>query len=181
MKFLSFEFRVPGLQALRLLALPAAYCLILTAPAFSASPTEIGGNAAQKAEEGREESLVQFLEKKKKEMDNRESELNDREARLDLLSKEIEMKISELSKLREKIEGYLKKLNAIDVKKTEHLIKIYESMPPKEAAARVEQLDNDTAILVLSGMKQRTAGKVMSFIEPGKAAELSKGLVKRFK
>lgn len=131
-----------------------------------------------KAGSGREESLVELLEKRNKELDRRETELNEREARLNQVNQEIEAKIAKLSKLRQENEGYFKKMDASEAEKVANLVKIYEAMPPKDAAARIDELDEDTALLILSRMKQRAVAKILSIIEPTRAASISKGLVK---
>lgn len=153
------------------------YCLLLTG-----TPILAGSSPENKtAPESKEETLLQLIENKKKELDAREVELNEREKRLNQLNQDIETKIAQYKKMLREMDGYFKKMDAAEAEKVSHLVKIYESMPPKDAASRIEQLDEDTAVLVLSRMKQRSAAKVMSFIEPGLAAGLSRGLVKTFK
>ncbi len=161
------------------------YCPLFTGLASAASPIEDGiAKAAapkatqEKTDKGKEESLVELLEKRNKELDRREAELNEREARLNQVNQEIEAKIARLSKLRQENEGYFKKMDASEAEKVANLVKIYEAMPPKDAAARIDELDEDTALLILSRMKQRAVAKILSIIEPTRAASISKGLVK---
>ena len=163
----------------------AIHCSLFTVPAFAASSTAEGiakaveTKAEQgKADIGKEESLVQLLEKRNRELDKRETDLNDREARLNQVNLEIDAKIAGLSKLRMENESYFKKMDAAEVEKVANLVKIYEAMPPKDAAARIKEFDDEMALLVLSSMKQRAVAKILSIIEPDRAAILSKGLVK---
>lgn len=180
MRVSSFKFQVSSI------VLASCILQLATNTVFSASPIEEGiakaavAKTGQEKDRGKEESLVELLENRNKELDKREIELNEREARLKQVSQEIEAKIARLGKLREESEGYFKKIDAVEAEKIAHLVKIYESMPPKDAAARMEQLDEDTAILVLSKMKQRAAAKVLALIEPGLAAGLSRGVIKPF-
>ncbi len=161
------------------------HCSLFTVPAFAES--SIAGGIAKaaeskaeqgKADSGKEESLVQLLEKRNRELDKRENDLNDREARLNQVSLEIDAKIASLSKLRLENESYFKKMDAAEAEKVANLVKIYEAMPQKDAAARIKEFDDETALLVLSSMKQRAVAKILSIIEPDKAAKLSKGLIK---
>lgn len=158
---------------------------LFTVPAFADTSIAegIAKAAAHKAEQektdkGKEESLVELLEKRNKELDKREADLLEREARLNQVSLEIDAKIAKLSKLRQENESYFKKMDAAEVEKVANLVKIYEAMPPKDAAARIKEFDDETALLVLSNMKQRAVSKILSIIEPDRAATLSKGLVK---
>lgn len=172
------------LSCLLFVSLFTLHSSLFTSLSFSASPIEEGiakasvHRGGQEKEMGKEESLVELLENRNKELDKREAELNEREARLKQLSREIEAKIARLSKLREESESYFKKIDAAEAGKIAHLVKIYEVMPPKDAAVRMEQLDEDIAILILSKMKQRAAAKVLALIEPGLAAGLSRGVIK---
>lgn len=189
----SYEFRVtsfelkPASFVLRLASVFLASCILQLASNTVFAESSIAEGIAKavesKAEQGKagigkEESLVELLEKRNKELDRKEAELNEREARLNQVNQEIEAKIGRLSKLRQENEGYFKKMDAAEAEKVANLVKIYEAMPPKDAAARIDELDEGTALLILSRMKQRAVAKILSIIEPARAASISKGLVK---
>lgn len=132
-------------------------------------------------EKSAELTLVQLLEKKKAELDAKETELKEREARLNQLSQEIEAKIAKYSKVTQELEGSYKKRNAAEEEKVSGLVKIYESMAPKDAAARIQELDEDIALLIFSKMKQKVAAKILALIEPARAADLSQSMVRTSK
>jgi flagellar motility protein MotE (MotC chaperone) len=50
---------------------------------------------------------------------------------------------------------------------------MYEKMDPVQAASLLASLEEELAIGILSGMKSRSAGKVLNNIEKQKAARLS--------
>lgn len=148
-----------------------------------AKSDEKTGHNTETAKSGREEGksaesgLMQILEKKKADLDSREIELNEREARLNQMSKEIDTKIAQYGKMREEIESSFKKMDAAQGEKVSGLVKIYEAMSPKEAALRIQELDRDIGLLLLSKMKPKVAAKVLALIEPAKAADMSQGMV----
>lgn len=133
--------------------------------------------SGKEEEKNAELTLVQLLEKKKAELDAKEMELKEREARLNQLSQEIEAKIVKYSKVKQELEGSYKKRDAAEGEKVSGLVKIYESMAPKDAAARIQELDEDIALLILSKMKQKVSAKILAIIEPVRAAELSQSMV----
>jgi flagellar motility protein MotE (MotC chaperone) len=57
-----------------------------------------------------------------------------------------------------------------------HLIKIYESMDPEEAALRITEMRQGLALDILAGIKDKKAAGVLAGVEPVKAAKLSEGL-----
>lgn len=132
-------------------------------------------------EKNAELTLMQLLEKKKAELDAKEMELKEREARLNQLSQEIEAKIAKYSKVKQELEGSYKKRDAAEEEKVSGLVKIYESMAPKDAAARIQALDEDIALLIFSKMKQKVAAKILALIEPARAADLSQSMVRTSK
>ncbi len=100
------------------------------------------------------------------------------EERLKILKADVQAQIDELKKLKQEIEEQRK---GAEVKKQDQLgkvVKMYEAMPPEEAARAIEKLDDDTAVLILTTLKPRSAGKVLAQIDPTRAAALSKKALK---
>ncbi|PMP71397.1 MAG: hypothetical protein C0186_03825 [Thermodesulfovibrio aggregans] len=106
------------------------------------------------------------------------------EDRLKILQEDIAKKTEELKKLKSEIEAKIKQqeelkaqLEKSQQENYQKLAKIYEAMPPEEAASRIEKLDEDTAVALLLAIKPRQAGKILANINPEKAAILSKKIV----
>ena len=67
-------------------------------------------------------------------------------------------------------------------KNIEALIKVYSSMKPGEAASLIEAIDDDLALKIVSGMKSKIAGKVLSKLDVKVAKRISETLAgKRMK
>jgi len=107
------------------------------------------------------------------------------EERIKILKEDLAKKTEELKKLREEINAKIKEHEAIKVQleraqseNFQRLAKIYELMPPEEAAARIEKLDDETAITLILAIKPRQAAKILANVNPEKAAIISKKIVK---
>ncbi|WP_141266268.1 MotE family protein [Thermodesulfovibrio sp. Kuro-1] len=106
------------------------------------------------------------------------------EDRLKILQQDLAKKTEELKKLKSEIDAKIKQqeelkaqLEKSQQENYQRLAKIYEAMPPEEAASRIEKLDEDTAVALLLAIKPRQAGKILANITPDKAAALSKRIV----
>lgn len=109
---------------------------------------------------------------------------NIEEERLKILQEDLAKKTEELKKLRDEINAKIKQqeelkaqLEKSQQENYQRLAKIYESMPPEEAATRLEKLDDETATLLVLAMKPRSASKILANVNPDKAATISKRIV----
>jgi flagellar motility protein MotE (MotC chaperone) len=87
----------------------------------------------------------------------------------------VNRKIINIKKETLVLENILKELNKIDKENLLGLAKVYENMPPEDAASRLEKIDTKFAIKLMKAINSRKAGKILGFVEPKKAAILSEG------
>ena len=116
---------------------------------------------------------------KKSELEQEEERIEKERANLLAIKENIDAKIAELTQLRDEIKADMARKQAVEDQKFKHLIKVYSSMKPQSAASLIEKLDIGLAVRLLSKMKGDNVGKILSFVEKDKAAEISRGLVKR--
>lgn len=109
-----------------------------------------------------------LLERRKK-LDRREKELNQ-------LEKEIDQKLSKLKETEQSLQNLIEKAGEIKDEKIKHLVDVYANMEPQSAAAALETLSEDIAVKILSGMRGRQAGEILSNVNSQKAATLSEAL-----
>lgn len=133
--------------------------------------------AAPAGDTGGGPALTQLAE----EIGRREAAVKREEEKLQDLKKEMEQKIAHFEKLKTEVEASLKKVEDEREQNFRHLVKVYESMPAEEAAARMEKLEDKVALALLSRMKGKTAGKVLAAVEATRAARLSEALAERKK
>lgn len=136
---------------------------------------------AQKDEnKTKEETLdLNFLLKKKSELEAEAERIKKEREKLSSIKEDINTKIAELAQLRDEIRADMAQREAIGDKKFKHLVKVYSSMKPQNAAGIIEKLDIELAVKLFSKMKGDTVGKILSFVEKNKAAKISVGIVNK--
>ena len=117
--------------------------------------------------------LLQNLADRRREIEAREQELQVRQGMLAAAEARIDRKIAELKNLQAEINGRIKVFDEQQETKMESLVKIYESMKPKEAARIFEDLEMDTLLEVAQRMKERKLAPVMAKMNPEKAREVT--------
>lgn len=132
------------------------------------------------AQVGQEDKLdLKLLNTKKAALDAEEKRLAQKKAELVVIEKELNNKLKKLTLLRNEIRSEIAGKKAVEAKKLKHLIKIYSAMKPQSAAVLIEKLDKNLAVELLSKMKGEAVGKILSYVDTGKAAAISEGLVRR--
>ncbi len=139
------------------------------------APVEHAVAVAEQPQPG-DRGLAKLLEKKQKELAEREAGLVDKEERLKTVKADIEKKIEEFARLKEGIEALIKKLDEADAERTKKIVKIYESMPPEDVASRIEKLDEGMAVALLSSMSEKKAAKILAMVTVDKAVRLTESL-----
>lgn len=120
-----------------------------------------------------EVELLQALSQRREELDKREKKLQGREALLQAAEQQVDRKIAELKSLRTDIEKLLGQQSKEEQERIESLVKIYESMKPKEAAAIFNTLEMDVLLSVLSHMSERRSAPIIAAMTPDKAREIT--------
>ena len=117
--------------------------------------------------------LLQQLAIRRDNLDARANELESREALLNAAEERIDKKIVDLQNLRLTIDSLMKKFNTQQDTKLKSLVKIYENMKPKSAAAIFEQLEMDTLLEVAEHMKERKLAGIMAQLGQERAREIT--------
>ncbi len=64
-------------------------------------------------------------------------------------------------------------------KEMQQLIQIYEKMAPRTAAAQINMMTEDLALVLISGMNPRKASRIMRYVDPKIAVRISSDLASR--
>ncbi|MFN3480475.1 MAG: MotE family protein [Thermodesulfovibrionales bacterium] len=128
-----------------------------------------------------QDDILRLIEKKQKELKEREENLKKEEERLNLLKKELDEKIDRYSKILAEIEGQLKELKKARDDRFEQVVKTFEAMPPEDAATRLNEMDEKTATKIISMMKPKKASAIMAAMEPKKVAGLTSRILDKEK
>ncbi len=132
------------------------------------------------AQVGKEDELdLKLLNTQKAALAAEEKRIGVKKAELVAIQQELNNKLEKLTQLRNEIRSEIAGKEAVETKKLKHLIKVYSAMKPQSAAILIEKLDKNLAVELLSNMKGDDVGKILSYVDAGKAAAISEGLVKR--
>jgi flagellar motility protein MotE (MotC chaperone) len=140
----------PEVEGVRIMALPS--------DPFSLSDEEI--------------NLLQSLAERRKELDLRAHQLEQREVLLLAVERRIDEKVVALKLLQKSIEGETEN-------QYKSLVKIYENMKPKDAARIFEDLDMAILLPVTERMKERKLAAVLAKMNTSNAMALTIQLAQR--
>lgn len=130
-----------------------------------------------------QEDIIGYVKKKNIELSEKEETIKREEERLNALRKDLDKRINNYESLLKEIENAINKIEAIKNERIDHLIKTYESMPADKAALQLSELDEQIAIRILLGMKNKKAAAIMAAMDPAKAIPIARGManpVKKF-
>jgi flagellar motility protein MotE (MotC chaperone) len=126
-----------------------------------------------------EVALLQSLAQRRNELDKRSSEIDQREALLQAAEQRINTKIAKLEEMQKAIDASFKKEDQQDETKLQSLVKIYQTMKPKEAARIFEQLDLPVLLEVMERMKEAKTAPILADMDPAKAKAVTLALAQR--
>ncbi len=123
--------------------------------------------------------LLRALADRRKTLDARALDLNDRETLLQAAQQRIEEKVVGLEALKASIEALLQQQELESETQYDSLVKIYESMKPKDAARIFEELEMAVLIPVVERMKERKTAPILAKMTPVKAKAITVELAKQ--
>jgi flagellar motility protein MotE (MotC chaperone) len=164
-------------------AAPPAAGAMAAAAAGAMAAAAAGGPKADAAPKGdsdqisdSEKALLQNLRERRRELDARASAINEREAVLGAAEHKLDARVTELKSLQKKLES----LDAAQKQKADagwqSMVKLYEAMKPRDAAAIFNDLSMAVVLQVMDRMKDAKAAAVLSAMTPDKARDVTAGL-----
>ncbi len=123
--------------------------------------------------------LLQNLAARRKEIDQREQEVKQREVLLAAAEKRLEGKIGELKDVQIQIEGLIRKYNAQEETEIKRLVTIYEGMKPKDAARIFDQLDLKILLGIIERMREAKSSPIIAQMTPERAKEITTQIAQR--
>jgi len=126
-----------------------------------------------------EVEVLQKLSGRRVELEQRSRQMAMREKILQATEKRIDGKIGELKKLETRIKKLLLQHDKETEAQIKSLVKVYESMKPKDAARIFEELEMEILLNVTERMKEVKMAKVLAAMSPAKAKTLTVKLATR--
>lgn len=123
--------------------------------------------------------LLQSLSQRREELEQRAREIDEREVLLKAAEQRIEQRIGELEGLQASIEALLVEHDEQTEAQMQSLVKIYESMKPKDAARIFEELDMEVLLDVIERMKERKSAPILAEMNPNRAKTVTLELAQR--
>jgi flagellar motility protein MotE (MotC chaperone) len=125
--------------------------------------------------------VLQKLSARRDEIEARAKEVQMREDMAKAAEARLAKKLAEMKQVQGTIEALLQKYDEQEDVKMRSLVKIYESMKPKDAAKIFEGLDMPILLDVIERMKEKKAADVLANVTPQKAKEITSELAERRK
>lgn len=123
--------------------------------------------------------LLQSLSQRREELEQRARDIDEREVLLKAAEQRIDQKITDLEHLQASIEAVLVQHDEQTEEQMQSLVKIYESMKPKDAARIFEELDMEVLLEVVERMKERKTAPILAQMNPERAKEVTLELAQR--
>lgn len=120
--------------------------------------------------------LLHDLAERRQELEVRERRLQEREALLRGVEQQLVDKQAQLNRIKAEIDSLLEVYQGEQEDEARKLVNIYSNMKPKSAALIFNDMDMDTLLAVLRGMKERKIAPIMAAMNPEKARLVTREL-----
>ncbi len=116
-----------------------------------------------------EMQVLQDLRQRRIQLDQRERALDERQSVLDAAEHRLAARVAELSALQARLETLEAERHTHDEANWAGLVKVYEAMKPREAAAIFNDMDMPVLLQVLDRMKASTEAQILGEMQPNRA------------
>jgi flagellar motility protein MotE (MotC chaperone) len=123
--------------------------------------------------------VLQKLSERRATLDSRAQEMSQQEVVLKAAEQRVDEKLAKLKSMEQEIGGLVDQETKQGDERLKGLVKIYETMKPREAARIFEELDTPTVLDVLGQMKEAKAAPILASMDPVKAKTVTAALIER--
>jgi flagellar motility protein MotE (MotC chaperone) len=124
--------------------------------------------------------VLQNLGARRGELDQQQTDLETQMALLAAAEAKLDAKAKALTGLKADVQGLLAQADGREAAEVDRLVKVFESMKPKDAAPRMVLLDDAVRIPIAAKMKERSLSAILAQMPPTDAKKLTESLAKRF-
>jgi flagellar motility protein MotE (MotC chaperone) len=133
----------------------------------------------QAAQPSAEQGLLERLAERRRQLEERARELDQREAMLRAAETRVEQRVEELRRIEQRVDQGVQARQDEQNQQLRGLITMYENMKPKEAARIFDRLDMEVLIAMATRMNPRRMSEVMAEMQPEAAQRLTVALARR--
>jgi len=120
-----------------------------------------------------ERAVLLELRQRRQELDAREATLADRESLLAAADMKLSARVGELQSLQKKLEGLDAAHQQQEDNAWQGLVKVYETMKPRDAATIFNELGMPVLLAVVGRMKEAKASAILAAMSPDKARDVT--------
>jgi len=120
-----------------------------------------------------ERTLLLDLRQRRQELDNRDAAVAARESLLGAAEQKLAARVTELQALQTRLEALEAARKQREDASWQGLVKLYEAMKPRDAAAIFNDLEMPVLLQVVDRMKEAKAAPVLAAMQPDKAREVT--------
>ena len=124
-----------------------------------------------------ERKILLSLMERKRQLDDRDTMLNQREEQLRSLRDNIQMQVTELKRLQSEIEASMEAKRQLDAENLQKVVNLYNGMDPRKAAEKMQGLEARIAMQILMGMNQRKASQILEAMPSDNAKRITEAMV----
>lgn len=117
--------------------------------------------------------LLQALRERSMKLDDRERDLDQRAAVLKAAEKRLEEKVADLDAVKLELQQMQAHNSEAEDGRLRSLVKIYESMKPKEAAQIFDKLEINVLLGVVERMKENKVAPILASMQPDRARQVT--------
>lgn len=135
--------------------------------------TDVSSNIQNDFQLNSEKQLLKQLRKGRTEIESNKDELPAEKMALESIKQYIDNRLDALENLQNQLKRQFSNTHQNDGKKIQKLVKVYESMKPKEAAKIFNDLQIGVLVEMTLNMKESRLAAILSEMKPEKARELT--------
>ena len=147
-----------------------------TAPVCAPTAAEL---ARQAGLSPAELQVLQSLGARRGQLEQREQDLNVQLALLAAAEAKLDAKLKQMNTLKGEVQGLMAQAEQKEEAETSRLVKVFESMKAKDAAPRMELLDDSVRLPIAARMKERALSAILAEMKPAEAKRLTEALARR--
>lgn len=126
-----------------------------------------------------EVAVLQDLARRRDALLKLEKELDEREQLLIAAENRLDKRIAEMEGLRNSIEALVRQFDDQEQSELDSIVKIYETMKPKDAARILQDLELDILLGIMENMKERKSAAILSSMGAERARELTAEMARK--
>ncbi|PWS36586.1 hypothetical protein DFH01_15695 [Falsiroseomonas bella] len=157
---------------------PVASAAAQAPPAAPAPPPAAQPEAPPPAEAAAERAVLEALRARRAEIEAREQAAAQREVMLAAAERRLMTRVEELTALQGRLEALERERAAREDAGLRGLVKLYEGMRPRDAAAIFDDLDMPVLLSIVDRMREAKAAPVLGAMRPDRARALTAELAR---